>query len=110
VGDGTLEQLRERSVANDRVRLSVVGECEQIQQVLRDHGIAETHVMDESEGVCHLRVEGPSGSDLVGRVASLAVTNRWELRSLAHDPFTLEEVFLSLVEPENAEKPVGGSA
>ncbi len=104
VGDGTLAELRERSIGKERVRVSVVRDSYEIQQVLAENGMNDVHGADEPEGFTTLSVEGPNGVDLLGRIGSLAVSNRWELRSLAADPFTLEEVFLALAGPE---KPVG---
>lgn len=110
VGDGTLGELRERSIGKERVRVSVLRVPREARQVLKENGIDDVHFVDGPEGVSTLRVEGPNGSDLLGRIGNLAVSNQWELRSLADDPFTLEEIFLALTEPEKPQKPVGGEA
>jgi len=110
VGDGTLEELREHSIGKERVRVSVPRAPREVRQVLEKNGIGDVHVVDGPKGFSTLRVEGPNGSDLLGRIGNLAVSNQWELRSLADDPFTLEEIFLALAEPEKPRKPVGGKA
>jgi ABC-2 type transport system ATP-binding protein len=107
VGDGTLKELRDRSIGKERVRLSVLRESEEVQNALKAAGINDIQVVDGPEGCVTLRVEGPNGSDLMGRIGTLAAQNRWELRNLADDPFTLEEIFLALTDPEKPQKPMG---
>ncbi len=110
VGDGTLEGLKERSIGKERVQFSVLQEPQQVRRALEENGMPDVQVVDQHDGISTLRVEGPNGSDLAGRIGNLALTNQWELRSLTGDPFTLEEVFLALTEPEHPKKPEGGTA
>ncbi len=109
VGDGTMEELEKRAIGKERVRVSVLRAPQEVRQVLEENGIDEVHVVDESEGFGTFTVEGSEGADLASRIGNLAARNHWELRSLLDDPFTLEEIFLALTEPEKPQKSVGGA-
>jgi ABC-2 type transport system ATP-binding protein len=110
VGDGTLEELKERAIGRERVRVSVLRDPEEVRRVLEENGIDDVYPVDKHEDLSTLKVEGPTGSDLAGRIGNVAAKNHWELHTLADDPFTLEEIFLALTEPERPKQPVGGAS
>jgi len=110
VGNGTLEELRKEAIGRERVRLCVLSPPGEVLQALAEVGVGGARLADDSRGISTLTVEAPVGSDLVGRIGNLAVTKHWELRCLASQPFSLEEIFLALAEPESAGRPTGGGA
>lgn len=108
VADGTMEELEKRAIGKERVLVSVFKPAHELRRVLEENGLDDVSVLEGAKGHGTLRVQGPSGSDLTGRIGSLATRNRWKLRWLMDEPFTLEEIFLALTEPERPQESVGG--
>lgn len=99
VGDGTIEELRERARTHDRVYVSVQAERKEAQRALSELPNA-TRVDFEGErnGYADFLVFGKPASDLWREVGALARSKGWELRALSDKPLTLEETFLALTE------------
>lgn len=109
VGDGTLEELKERAIGGERVRVSALRAPREVREALEENGMDDVTVVEQSEGLNTFLVEGAKGADLAGRIGDLAAKNQWELRCLVDDPFTLEEIFLALTDPEKPQKSAGGA-
>ncbi|MDZ4858431.1 MAG: ATP-binding cassette domain-containing protein [Candidatus Hydrogenedentes bacterium] len=99
VGDGTLEDLRERATAEERTRVAVLGKREETERLLS--GIEGTRKVDfvgEEDGFSTFVLHGKPGAQLWREVGKLARIKNWELRELTDRPLTLEETFLKLTE------------
>ncbi|MBN2308688.1 MAG: ATP-binding cassette domain-containing protein [Candidatus Hydrogenedentes bacterium] len=103
VGDGTIDELRERAKDQERARVAVAGERGEIERLLSGlSGVRKAEFLGEREGFVSFMLHGRLGSELWREVGQLARTKGWELRELGEKPLTLEETFLSLTERKEA--------
>ncbi|GMV91218.1 MAG: ATP-binding cassette domain-containing protein [Candidatus Hydrogenedentes bacterium] len=105
VGDGTLEQLREQAKQQERTRVCVAGQREELERLLSGlDGARKVEFLAEDNGYNTFMLHGRLGAELWREVGKLAKTKSWELRELTDRPLTLEETFLKLTEPVGAGK------
>lgn len=110
VGDGTVEELRERAKEHERVRISVLGDKREIERALSTgEGVQRVELDSERNGYVAFTVYGKAGIELWREVSKLARNNNWELRELADKPLTLEETFLALTEQKTPDAEKGDS-
>jgi len=84
VGDGTIEELRDRVKAYERTAVSVAGEQAEVERLLSGlRGVQKVLFRGEEGGYVSFELQGKIGS---------------ELRELSDKPLTLEETFLTLTE------------
>jgi ABC-2 type transport system ATP-binding protein len=104
VGDGTFDELRETAKQFERARVSVAGTRTEIERLLSGlSGVRKVQYDGEERGYVSFTVQGKVGTELWREVGQLAKAKNWELRELANRPLTLEETFLHLTEPVEAE-------
>lgn len=102
VGDGTVEELRNRVKEYERVSVCVMGEAQPIERLLS--GLPEVTKVESTgsvDGYSSFTVYGKPGVELWREVSQLARANQWELRELVEKPLTLEETFLTLTEKQS---------
>ena len=111
VGDGTLQELRERAKKHDRAEVSVRGERNEIERLLSGlEGTRRVHFLGETDGFASFQLLGKPGSHQWREIGKLARLKGWELRELTERPLSLEETFLALTEPETLAKSEKGEA
>ena len=99
VGDGTVEELRERAKKFERVCVAVMGPAETIERELsRLSGAKKIEPGAVENGYAHFTVLAEPGVELWREVSALAREKNWELRELYDKPLSLEETFLTLTE------------
>ena len=99
VGDGTVEELRERAKKFERVCVAVMGQAAQIERELS--GLSSVKKVEPGRvenGYAHFTVLAEPGVELWREVSTLAREKSWELRELYDKPLSLEETFLTLTE------------
>ncbi len=105
VGDGTLDQLRGQAKQQERTRVSVGGDRQEIERLLSGlDGARRVEFVGDDDGFSTFTVHGRLGAELWREVGKLAKTKNWDLRELSDRPLTLEETFLKLTEPVGAGK------
>ena len=99
VGDGTIEELRERAKKFERVCVAVMGQAVKIERELSGLSIVKKVEPGRVEnGYAHFTVLAEPGVELWREVSTLAREKSWELRELYDKPLSLEETFLTLTE------------
>ncbi|HOJ33609.1 MAG TPA: ATP-binding cassette domain-containing protein [Candidatus Hydrogenedentes bacterium] len=99
VGDGTIEELRERAKQFERVSVSIVGERETLERLLSGcDGVRKVEYTGERDGFVSFLLYGHPGSELWREIGKLARLKSWEICELSNRPLTLEETFLALTE------------
>jgi ABC-2 type transport system ATP-binding protein len=102
VGDGTVEELRERAKDSERTAVTVSGakdpaEAERLLSGIE--GSQRVELVDEENGLASFVVYSKIGTPVWQPINELARSRNWDLRELAEKPLTLEETFLSLTKP-----------
>ena len=111
VGDGTVEQLRQRAKKHERVRISVQGDAAAIQRELSGlSGATNVERRGDQNGFAQFVVFAKPGTHLWQEVSALARSKNWPLRELYDQPLSLEETFLTLTEGTSEVVGKGGRA
>ena len=99
VGNGTVEELRQRAKKHERVRISVQGDAAAIQRELSGlSGATNVERKSDRDGFAQFIVLAKPGTQLWQEVSALARSKNWSLRELYDQPLSLEETFLTLTE------------
>ncbi len=99
VGDGTLTELRARASTNERTLVSLVGERKEIESKFRQiNGVRNVEFNGEDSGCVSFTIHSKIDHHPWKEIGQLAQTNRWQIRTLADKPLSLEETFLTLTE------------
>jgi len=99
VGDGTIDELREQAEGDERTRVSVAGEANEIKRLLSGiSGARSVDLVGDDDGYVTCVVHARTGTQLWKEVGQLARTKNWDIRELSDRPLTLEETFLRLTE------------
>lgn len=111
VGDGTVDELRNRAKTHERVRVSVHGDAAAIERELSAlSGAQKVERRNAQNGFTQFVVFAEPGTELWREVSDLARTKAWELRELYDQPLSLEETFLALTEGASEVIGKGGEA
>ncbi|HEO70435.1 MAG TPA: ATP-binding cassette domain-containing protein [Candidatus Hydrogenedentes bacterium] len=106
VGDGTLEELRDRAKKFERTRLSIRGTQTEAERLLSGlKGVQKVVFLEASGEYVSFELHSTLGSEVWREINTLAQTKKWEIRELGEKPLTLEETFLTLTEPERVGRP-----
>jgi len=99
VGNGTVEELRNRAKKHERVRIAVQGDAAAIQRELSGlSGATNVERKADRDGFAQFVVRAKPGAQLWQEVSALARSKNWALRELYDQPLSLEETFLTLTE------------
>ena len=110
VGDGTIEELRDRAKQHERVCVTVMGEEAVIERELsRLSGAKKISKDGVKNGYAAFTILGDPGVELWREVSTLAREKNWELRELYDKPLSLEETFLRLTEETSEFAHKGGA-
>lgn len=100
VGDGAIEELRERAKQFERARVAVAGAREEVERLLSGcEGVKRVEFAGEQDGFVSFVLLGKPGAALWREAGRLAKIKNWDIRELSDKPLTLEETFLALTEP-----------
>lgn len=103
VGNGTIEELRNRAKDSDRMVLSVAGDRKEIERQLSGvTALKKLEFTGESDGCASFVLYSKVGAGLWRDIGQLAQAQKWMLRELSDKPLSLEETFLTLTEKEAA--------
>jgi len=101
VGDGTIDELRNRASEFERTSVSVLGNRIEVERLLSGvDGVRKVQFVEEVDGCVSFLVMSRPGVELWHEINKLVKSKNWELRELAAKPLTLEETFLTLTEPD----------
>ena len=99
VGNGTLDELRNRAKDGERYGISVAGNRQNTQQLLSGvSGVTKVEFTGEVDGCVSFVLYSKPGMPLWREVSQLAQSQHWVVRELGEKPLTLEETFLTLTE------------
>lgn len=99
VGNGTVEELRATAKKEERTRVCLAGNAEELKRLLSGmSGARHVELIRENDGFCTFTIHGVIGNQLWREVGQLARQKNWEIRELSDRPLSLEETFLSLTE------------
>ncbi len=101
VADGSLDELRRKAMKKQRIELSIMAGREDVEHSLR--GLVDpknTHFVKEDGGIVRFRIEAEHDKNILQMINELAHSKNWEVRELLDAPYSLEETFLALTEPE----------
>jgi ABC-2 type transport system ATP-binding protein len=97
VGNGTLDELRNRAKESERTLVTVEGEKEQVQRQLSGvPGVRTVEFAGQTNGCVSFVLHSPTGNSVWREVNRLAQGQQWQLRELREQPLSLEETFLTL--------------
>lgn len=105
VGDGTLDELRDRAKQHERTAVSVKGERDEVERLLS--GVSQVRTVEfagEEDGFVSFVVSSRIGSEVWREIGELAQKKNWIVRELGAKPLTLEETFLTLTEPDRGRR------
>jgi len=100
VGDGTIDELRDRAKQHERTLVSVVADRAEAERLLS--GISEVRRVEftgQEDRFVSFTVLSKMGSQVWREISALAQKKDWVVRELSDRPLTLEETFLTLTEP-----------
>lgn len=97
VADGRIPDLERRARDAERIVLEVDGDPEGVLAHIEAVDVVEElTTVSAPEGRVRCRVRGPVGSALRDRIAALAAEQRWTVRELRDERFSLEQTFIAL--------------
>lgn len=100
VGDGTIEELRDRAKENERMLVSIEGQRAEVERLLSGlEGTRKVEFVAEEDGCASFLIYSRIGAQPWREFNKLAQTKNWVVRELSDKPLTLEETFLTLTEP-----------
>jgi ABC-2 type transport system ATP-binding protein len=101
VGDGTLDQLRERAKDGERTAITVASPRAEVEGLLQGvSGVKRVQFVGEQDLCTSFVLHSRPGSNPWRELNDLAHARKWELRELRDKPLTLEETFLTLTEKQ----------
>lgn len=99
VGDGTINELRDRAKESDRLLLSVLGSRQEVERTLSGiNGVRKVEFAGENDGCVSFLLHSKPGTTLWREASQMAMAQRWQVRELTERPLSLEETFLTLTE------------
>lgn len=104
VGDGTIEELRNRAKDSERYLFTVSGERNEVQKYISGiSGIKKVQFINSQDGFSSFVVISKLGVPVWRELNELVQNQRWTVKELSEKPLSLEETFLTLTEKEKPE-------
>ncbi|MGC8845470.1 MAG: ATP-binding cassette domain-containing protein [Candidatus Hydrogenedens sp.] len=104
VGDGTIEELRNRAKDSERYLFTVSGEQNEVQKYISGiSGVKRVQFINSQDGFSSFIVISKLGVPIWRELNELAQNQRWAIKELSEKPLSLEETFLTLTEKEKPE-------
>lgn len=99
VGDGTIEDLRNRAKNTERMIVTVEGVRDEVERLLSGvDGVKQVVYRGGSDGCVSFTVHSPVGRSPWRELNDLIREKHWRVRELNESPLSLEETFLTLTE------------
>ncbi len=99
VGDGTIEQLRNRAKQSERFAIAVEGVREEVERLLSGvDGVKQVAYQGANDGCVSFLLHTPVERNPWRELNDLIRAKNWKVRELVEKPLTLEETFLTLTE------------
>ena len=99
VGDGTIEELRNRAKTSERLTITVEGQREEVERLLSGvDGVKQVVFEGATNGCVSFMIHTPVDRNPWRELNDLARQKNWKIRELADKPLSLEETFLTLTE------------
>jgi ABC-2 type transport system ATP-binding protein len=99
VGDGTIEELRNRAKRSERMTLTVEGQREETERLLSGvDGVKQVVYQGATDGCVSFILHSPVDRNPWREINALIREKNWKVRELADKPLSLEETFLTLTE------------
>jgi ABC-2 type transport system ATP-binding protein len=99
VGDGTIDELRNRAKTSERLTITVEGQREEVERLLSGvDGVKQVVFEGATNGCVSFMIHTPVDRNPWRELNDLARQKNWKIRELADKPLSLEETFLTLTE------------
>ncbi|MBI4598187.1 MAG: ATP-binding cassette domain-containing protein [Candidatus Omnitrophica bacterium] len=104
VADGTREEITQKALKGQRVRLAVQANQQEVQEALQSLNVCEEvrYLGVFGSGVHQFLLRAGSGKPLIRLVDEAVKSHRWPLFQLAEETADLEEAFLALLRGSKA--------
>jgi len=103
VGDGTIEELRNRAKASERLSVTIEGQREEVGRLLSGlEGVKQVAFEKAADGCVSFVLHSAIGHNPWRELNTLVREKQWKVRELADRPLSLEETFLTLTEKSAA--------
>lgn len=103
VGDGTIEELRNRAKSSERLSVTIEGQREEVGRLLSGlEGVKQVVFEKAADGCVSFVLHSAIGHNPWRELNTLVREKQWKVRELADRPLSLEETFLTLTEKSAA--------
>ena len=101
VADGSLSDLRNKAMKHNRYRLAVKAPQQEVESELKHiNAITSVSSHTQDNAITLSTIETRKDSDIIHTLNELIVKKKWLVHELQESPFSLEETFLSVTNPE----------
>jgi len=108
VGDGTLQELQQKTQRHARVLFAVAAPRAEVESALTElRGVQRLRFIDATESFIRFELQAMQGVNVLPELGALAQARGWQVGELQVCPATLEEVFLALTEPQESQSETG---
>ncbi|MEP9409816.1 MAG: ATP-binding cassette domain-containing protein [Candidatus Brocadia sp.] len=105
VGQGLVDEIARSLQSRSTTRFAVRASASEVRKSLSAiPKITKIDVLGEYEGIVDVLVETGMRDNIWKDLSSLARVNGWDIKEMREHDFSLEEIFLSLVDKERVEK------
>ncbi len=103
VGDGTIEELRNRAKTSERLSVTIEGQREEVGRLLSGlEGVKQVAFEKTEDGCSSFVLHSTIDRNPWRELNALIREKQWKVRELADRPLSLEETFLTLTEKSAA--------
>lgn len=103
VGDGTIDELRDRAKSSERLSVTIEGQREEVGRLLSGlEGVRQVVFEKGGDGCVSFVLHSAIGRNPWRELNALVREKQWKVRELADRPLSLEETFLTLTEKSAA--------
>jgi ABC-2 type transport system ATP-binding protein len=108
VGDGTLQELQQKTQRHARVLFAVAAPRAEVEIALKElRGVRRLRCIDATESLTRFELQAAPGMHILPELGALAQARGWQVGELQERSPTLEEVFLALTEPQESRSETG---
>ncbi|MCF6159455.1 MAG: ATP-binding cassette domain-containing protein [wastewater metagenome] len=105
VGKGSVDEIAQSLQPCTTTRFAVRTPASEVKNSLsKIPKIVKTEILNEKEGITDILVETSTKDSIWEDLSSLARMNGWDIKEIREHSFSLEDIFLSLVDKERVEK------
>ncbi len=105
VGKGSVDEIAQSLQSRSATRFAVRASTSELKKSLSAiPKITKMDILDEREGIVDVLVETGIRDNIWEDLSSAARANGWDIKEMREHAFSLEDIFLSLVDKERVEK------